>query len=68
MDAPSSRFQRALTQRLAEARAAKVESIGTGAMQTFDLYKYHSGVVQGFNEVAAMIEEIEQQLNAEKGG
>lgn len=68
MDVISSRFQRALTQRLTEARAAKVESIGTGAMQTFDTYKFHAGIVQGFNEVVAMIEEIEQQLNAETKG
>lgn len=68
MDVISSRFQRALAQRLAEARAAKVESIGTGAMQTFDTYKFHAGIVQGFTEVAQMIADIETQLNAEAKG
>jgi hypothetical protein len=66
VDIISSRFQKALTERIVEARNARIESIGMGMATTFDEYKRQSGTVQGFNETLQMIEDIERELNAEK--
>lgn len=68
MDVISSRFQKALVQRLAEAHAEKTKALAMGMAPTFDEYKRQCGVLQGYNEVAQMIEEIETALNAENRG
>lgn len=67
MDVHSSRFETALRQRIAEARSNHAAAVLSGMFGP-DQYKRETGILQGFSEVEKMIEDIESDLNAEKGG
>lgn len=70
MDILSSRFQRALTDRITKARVEKTENLATTARMATSLetIKFEAGILQGYTEVMQMVEEIEQQMNTEAKG